>query len=123
MANSEHTRARPGDRILRFSVDFRHKILAIHKDVSAPDLGILQNKVDALMASWDRKMHTELARRENAAGKHQADSATIEATKTLESLKNILAHTLGVDDTVNWDLLKDHSAPPEPSTFYELAQL
>ena len=63
------------------------------------------------MASWDRKMHTELARRENAAGKHQADSATIEATKTLESLKNILAHTLGVDDTVNWDLLKDHSAP------------
>ena len=48
------------------------------------------------MASWDRKMHTELARRENAAGKHQADSATIEATKTLESLKNILAHTLGV---------------------------
>ena len=48
------------------------------------------------MASWDRKMHTELAGRENAAGKHQADSATIEATKTLESLKNILAHTLGV---------------------------
>ena len=71
------------------------------------------------MASWDRKMHTELGRRKIAAGKHQADRATIEATKTLESLKNILVHTLEVDDTVNWDSLKDHSAPPVRETFYE----
>ena len=106
-----------GDRILRFTVDFRHKILAVHKDVSAPDLGILQNKVDALMASWDRKMQTEMARREIAAGKHQADNATIEASKTLESLDRILAHTLEVDDTVDWDSLKDHSAPPKSTPF------
>ena len=106
-----------GDRILRFTVDFRHKVLAVHKDVSAPDLGILQNKVDALMASWDRKMQTEMARREIAAGKHQADNATIEASKTLESLDRILAHTLEVDDTVDWDSLKDHSAPPKSTPF------
>lgn len=109
-----------GNRILRYSVDFRHKSLAVHKDVSAPDLGILQNKVDALMASWDLKMHTEMARRATAVGKQQADSATVEATTRLESLKCILSHALEVDDTVKWDSLKDHSPPPKPARFTEL---
>ena len=37
----------------------------------------------------------------------------------MESLKHILVHTLEVDDTVNWDSLKDHSSPPVRETFYE----
>lgn len=109
--------SKSGDRILRYSIDFRHKALAIHKDVSAPDLDILQNKVDALMASWDRKMDLELARHRVAAGKQEAESATVAATGILESLGCILSDTLGVDDKVDWDSLRDHSAPPVRESF------
>ena len=44
-----------GDRILRYYVDIRHKKLNLHKEVSAPEIFILQSKMDALMASWDEK--------------------------------------------------------------------
>lgn len=40
-----------GDRVLRYHIDFRHKVLNLHKELSAPELFILQSKVDALMAS------------------------------------------------------------------------
>lgn len=44
-----------GDRILRYHLDIRHKVLNLHKDLSAPELFILQSKVDALVAAWDEK--------------------------------------------------------------------
>ena len=106
-----------GDRILRFYVDFRHKLLDLHKEVSAPDLPILQNKVDALMASWDAKTRANIARQAVASSKKHADEMTVKASNTLERLTRILAHTIDIDDTVNWDSLKDHSSPPhEPFT-------
>ena len=48
-----------GDRILRYYVDVRHAKLNVHKEVSAPEIFILQSKLDALMASWDEKSIVE----------------------------------------------------------------
>lgn len=42
-----------GDRILRYYIDVRHTKLNLHKEVSAPEIFILQSKLDALMAGWD----------------------------------------------------------------------
>jgi len=47
-----------GDRILRYYIDFRHIELDLHKELSAPELSILQNKIDTLMAQWDKKYAT-----------------------------------------------------------------
>ena len=58
-----------GDRIIRYYIDFRHLELDLHKELSAPELSILQNKVDTLMAQWDKKYETHTRKQDAAAGK------------------------------------------------------
>ncbi|QMU57279.1 MAG: restriction endonuclease [Boseongicola sp.] len=97
-----------GTRILRYFIDFRHKVLNLHKELSAPELDILQNKVDALMASWDKK-HLDLqARNQREAGKELAADMEAEAGARRDELRSILGATLNHDDTVDWDVLKSH---------------
>lgn len=98
-----------GSRILRFYVDFWHKELDLHKELSAPEIYILQGKVDALIASWDKKLAEHRKRLAISSGKEAADQMTVEATNRLDALTNILQHTLKVDDRVNWETLKDRS--------------
>lgn len=99
-----------GTRILRYFIDFWHNDLDLHKELSAPEIYLLQGKVDALMASWDKKLAEHRKRSAVTAGKDAADQMTIEATARLEALSSILAHTIKVDDRVDWEALKDHSA-------------
>lgn len=98
-----------GDRILRYYIDFRHIALDLHKEVSAPEIGILQNKVDALMASWDKKYAEHVKRADIAAGKELAEELAIEAEARRQQLSSILKYTLEVDDAVDWGVLKDDS--------------
>ena len=90
-----------GLRILRYFVDFWHNDLDIHKELSAPEIYLLQGKVDALMASWDKKLAEHRKRSAITAGKDACDQTTIEAAAKLETLSGILAHTLKVDDRVD----------------------
>lgn len=108
-----------GDRILRYYIDFRHKKLNLHKELSAPELFILQSKVDALIASWDEKYAQYVQRCEVIAGKDAADELTATSIKMLDSLHRVLSHTLTVNDAVDWDALKDHSEYPMPDRFPE----
>jgi restriction system protein len=101
-----------GSRILRYFIDFWHDGLSTHKDLSAPELYLLQGKVDALIASWDKKYDIHLAKSQVLAGKDAADAATIEAQSNLEQLSSILAHTLKVDDRVDWEALKNKGNYP-----------
>ena len=98
-----------GDRILRYYIDFSHPVLDLHKEVSSPEIDILQNKVDVLLASWDKKYELHLKKMKISAGKETAEQLTLEAERQLTKLQKILAHTLSVDDTVNWEVLKDSS--------------
>ncbi len=111
-----------GDRILRYYIDFRHLELDLHKELSAPELSILQNKVDTLMAQWDKKYETHTKKQDAAAGKEMAEDLTLEADARRGRLQRTLYHTLSIDDTVDWDVLKDHSKferkryPKQPKT-------
>lgn len=97
------------DRVLRYYIDFRHTVLDLHKEVSAPELEILQNKVDTLMDVWDKKFEIYKKKANVTAGKESADDMTVEAEGKRNRLQNILHHTLNIDDAVDWDVLKDHS--------------
>jgi len=104
-----------GDRVLRYYIDFRHVELGLHKELSAPELSILQNKVDTLMEQWDTKYEAHLAKKELAAGKELAEEMANAAEARRTKLRNTLSHTLEIDDTVDWEVLKDHSEfKPEP---------
>ncbi len=98
-----------GDRILRYYIDFRHTALDLHKELSAPEVSILQNKVDTLMAQWDKKYAAHVKKQDAATGKERAEDLTAEAELRRDHLRTTLHHTLLVDDAVDWDVLKDHS--------------
>jgi restriction system protein len=108
-----------GDRILRYYIDVRHKKLNLHKEVSAPEIFILQSKLDALIASWDDKYEGYLKRQSMLSGQAAADELTTEATLRLESLTRILKHTTLIDDRIDWETLKDRSAYQYPKDFPE----
>ena len=107
-----------GDRILRYYVDVRHKKLNIHREVSAPELSILQSKLDALMATWDEKFDAYSMRQTMLSGQSAADELSAEAAIKLSSLNRILAHTLKIDDKVDWESLKDKAVYPCSSYHY-----
>lgn len=108
-----------GDRILRYYIDVRHKKLNLHKEVSAPEIFILQSKLDALIAGWDEKFAAYQKRQNLLSGQSAADELTIEASLKLESLARILAHTLRVDDKIDWETLKDRSKYDYPRDYPE----
>lgn len=95
-----------GTRVLRYYVDFWHNELDLHKDLSAPELYLLQGKVDALMSDWDKKYAAFQFKTQLSAGKSEADDATVEAQERLDQLNGILNHTLSIDDRIDWDSLK-----------------
>lgn len=98
-----------GDRVLRYYIDFRHTVLDLHKELSAPEIEILQNKVDTLMATWDKKFEAHQLKESVTQGKELAEDLTLEAEQRRDGLRQILEHTLSVDDAVDWDVLKDKS--------------
>lgn len=108
-----------GDRILRYYVDVRHKKLNLHKEVSAPELFILQSKMDALIAAWEEKYEQFIKKSNVTAGHTAAEEMTADAVMRLDSLANILQHTLKVDDRIDWEALKDKSDYPFPKSFPE----
>lgn len=110
-----------GSRILRYFVDFWHNDLDLHKELSAPEIYLLQGKVDALMASWDKKLADHKRRSAIASGKEAADQMTIEAAARIEALSGILVHTLSIDDRVDWGALKDHNSYGASARFPEPA--
>ena len=108
-----------GDRILRYYIDVRHTKLNIHKEVSAPEVFILQSKLDALMASWDEKYESYQLRNSLWNKQTSADQLSADSARKLAALGKILERTLGVDDRVNWDGLKDKSKFTKPKEFPE----
>lgn len=106
-----------GDRILRYYIDLRHLKLNIHRELSAPELSILQSKVDALTADWDQRYTSFQARQQIRSAQQSAEALSVAAAEQLTSLQRILSHTLSVNDAVNWEALKDYSEYPMPKSF------
>lgn len=97
-----------GRRILRWYIDLRHNFLNVHKELSAPELFLLQHKINMLTVQWDLKTEEHQRRQKIFASKAQADQETLEATAKLDDLQRILVHTLSVNDKINWSRLKDY---------------
>ena len=104
-------------RILKYSCEMYHKGLNEHKVISAPELGMLENKVNLQAKKWAEKWGIIESRRkeieEKEANADAANSKTKEVIDALKEIDNILIHTLSIDDTVNWDSLKKKDNYPE----------
>lgn len=106
-------RAKPNaarTQVLRYYIDLAHIGLKLHRELSAPDINVLQNKVDTLLASWDQKFDAFQALQAKAAGKSTADEMAADAEERREKLRSVLLQTLAVNDEVDWEVLKDKQA-------------
>jgi restriction system protein len=107
------------DRILRYAVELRHNGLHSHRELSAPELFILENKINTLIASWDQKFEAVKVKRLFQDGKGAAEEATVDAELKRASLARILANTLSVNDVVDWEAIKDKRLYERPKSFPE----
>jgi restriction system protein len=108
-----------GDRILRYTIDIRHKVLHLHREISAAELFILEDKLNTLIASWDARNAQHQVKSMFRDGRSAAEEATAQAKRQLESLKTILLKTLSVNDVVDWEGLKHKEAYPAPEPYPE----
>ena len=99
-----------GNRILKYSVEMYHKGLKEHKLISAPDIEILEKKVELQKNKWVEKWDTVETKRkikeEKEADLEEANNRTKEAQAALKEIDNLLIQTLSIDDTVDWESLK-----------------
>ena len=106
-------------------IEIRHDGLHKYRLIRGNDPYVVGQKAAAQQAQWaemwERKQASEakrLAREQKAKNKEdkQKDAAerTQEALDEINRLENILAHTLNIDDTIQWESLKDTAEFPEP---------
>lgn len=113
-----------GTRITKYSVEMYDEGLKEHKIVYAPEMDILQNKINLQVEKWNEKWEKVALKQRNLEEKEasieEATRITEEAVEAIRDIDNLLIHTLTIDDTINWDVLKKYDKyseeqPSQPS--------
>ncbi|MDP8269247.1 MAG: hypothetical protein P9L97_11020 [Candidatus Tenebribacter davisii] len=107
-----------GTRILKYSVEIKHNMLNEYRVISAPDLSMLQHKVNSQVDKWEEKWEKLTEKKEKemklSAPIEEAKNRTIEAQQASQVIENLLKYTLDIDDAI--DLPKN---PKETLATYE----
>ena len=98
--------------VTRVYIPFSHKTLKLYKEISGSDQYTLQCKFEDLVLSWDAKYRTYIEKQKLNSGADLAEKSNIDNEQKLHELKHILAHTLKVNDEVDWNKIKVSPSPP-----------
>ena len=94
-----------------YRIELWHDGLKKHRLIRGSELDVVKRKAqlqtDEWMTKWDDTQAREAARVTRESNKALAARRTAEAQATLEDLERTLAHTLSIDDTIDWEQLKD----------------
>jgi restriction system protein len=107
-----------------YRLELWHDGLKKHRVIKGNDASIVERKarlqVNDWAGKWAAAQDREALRQERTQKKeHQESQKALAAERTAEAqaafaaLENILAHTLGADDTIDWETLNDRSDFPE----------
>lgn len=107
-----------------YSVELWHDGLNKHRLIKGEGRAVVERKAEIQIAEWqerweivDAKNNERLTRldgkRYQEQQKTNAAERTSEALSELEGLKSLLQHTLSINDTIDWETLKDKSKFPE----------
>lgn len=90
----------------------RHLGLKEHKFLKAYDEWVLEEKIERQVerfnAKWEKvkgKLQSDYYKQSNIL---EAEEKTKEAEEQIKQLETLLEHTINVNDTVNWEELKNH---------------
>lgn len=96
---------------VRYVAEIRHLGLGTYRVLKDKDNIILDNKIDAQFQKWDEQWSKIVLKNQSQTNKianqSLAEERTKEAQEKLKQIENLLLHTLTIDDTVDWDTLKD----------------
>lgn len=112
---------------IKYFAEVTHKGLNDHKILTSDDWNILQNKINTHIAKleerWDKIVLKKNIVRTKDELQKEAENRTQEAISSLKQIDNLLLHTLHIDDTVDWETLKDRSNFKVPNPNKELTKL
>lgn len=98
----------------RHVAEISHKGLKTFRVIKDLDEYVINKKIETQFAVWDEKWSKIVEKNKNeyeeSASLELAKYKTVLARKAIEDIEDILNHTLKIDDTINWDGLKDDSA-------------
>lgn len=113
-----------------YEIEIRHRGLNKYRHIKGSDKYIVEQKAHMQQLAWDemwekkllaegKRVEKEEKNRSREENKELALSRTAEAQNEISEIKNILNHTLRVNDAINWEKLLDRSAfkikkPSEP---------
>jgi len=89
-----------------FGVDLDFPEMNLSKTLKSIEFYVLRGKIEETLRAWEGKYqrHSDKLHKENRA--EYVEELNEEAQESIEALKDILAHTLTVDDAVDWDAIK-----------------
>lgn len=105
--NEEYTKSYE----IRYLAEIQHLGLSTYRVLKDKDRWILENKIDAQFKKWD-DLYSNVKSKdavyiEKASNQSLAETLTLDAKEKISEIENILHHTLDIDDTVDWSILKD----------------
>lgn len=110
----------------RYVAEIKHSGLGSFRVLKDLDEYILAKKVEAQFVKWDEQWHKIIlrnkAQEEKENNQNLADERTREAEEQQEAISNILLDTLEIDDTVNWEVLKDYREYKTPNPMRDLSK-
>lgn len=111
---------------VKYIAEVTHRGLNDYKVFTSTDKDILENKVDNQVAKleekWEKIVSKQNIVNHQVASQKEAEIRTQAAIRSLEAVDNILIHTLGIDDTIDWETLKDKTKFKESNPENELTQ-
>lgn len=100
-----------GTKILRYTVEIFHSGLNEYKLLSAPEKNMLDTKINLQVSKWNQKWEILEEKRkvneEKESSLEMANTRSQEANQLIDQIENLLIHTLNVDDTIDWNALKN----------------
>jgi restriction system protein len=109
----------------RYVAEIQHLGLGTYRILKDLDFLILDNKVEAQFRKWDEQWAKVVNKNQTQAHKEAnlniAEERTREAQIAQKEIEELLLATLEIDDTVNWDSLKDRKKfkVPNPKNFLQ----
>jgi len=107
-----------------YYIEVRHEGLGKYRYIKGNDKYVVEQKAAAQRQQWDdmwdRRQAIENVRNERItkqygiqSKKEEAKQRSEAATEALQALDGVLEHTIGVNDVIDWEMIKDRSPFPE----------
>ena len=117
LKNAARATARSHSRSNIWETTIRHDELNKYRIIRGKDKYVVEQKAAVQLAAWEEIWQRKLEKEQKLKGKQSKTESAIEqtkeATKAIMEIENILRHTLNIDNTIDWETLKDKAKFPK----------